>query len=97
MHDRRMSTAPSPEAAGGPDTLARLLAVLREIAPQAKATLRPEDRLIEDVGLDSMALARAVVALEDAFGIELPPERLHELRSATIGDLAALLASSVPA
>ena len=78
-----------------PDAVhARLGDVLRELIPGAPAILPAGARLVEDLGLDSLALARAVVALEDAFGVELPAERLHELRAATVSDLAALLAES---
>ena len=81
MHDARM-----PD-----DTWTRIERVLREVAPLPPRPLRPDDRLVEDLGLDSMALVNAVVALEEAFGLELPQDRLHELRGATAGVLAGLV------
>jgi acyl carrier protein len=59
--------------------------------------IRPEDRLVEDLGLDSLALARTVVALEAELGTELPPDRLHELRDGTAADLARLLDEALAA
>jgi acyl carrier protein len=73
------------------ETWERVVGVLRHVAPSCPADVRPGDRLIDDLGLDSMALAKAVMALEDQFGLELPPQRLHELRSATVGDLAGMV------
>lgn len=96
--------APLPGAAharaGTADTWAAVVEVLCEVAPDGAGPMRPisrEHRLVEDLGLDSLALARAVVALEARLDRELPPERLHELRSATAGTLLALVDASAPA
>jgi acyl carrier protein len=80
-------------AAAGPLS-SRLGEVLRCTAPSAPSEIRPEHRLVEDLGFDSIALVKTVVALEEAFGVELPPERLHELRSARVLDVAALLSAA---
>jgi acyl carrier protein len=78
-----------------PDSFtARLAEVLRATAPTAPEEIRPEHALVGDLGYDSVALVKTVVALEEAFDVELPQERLHELRSATVGDVAVLLASA---
>ena len=53
-----------------------------------------EHRLIADLGFDSVALVRVVVEIETAFDVELPQERLFELRTATVRDLAALAEGS---
>ena len=79
-----MSAAPWP----------RLQAVLLAHAPHPPDEIRPEHRLIEDLGFDSLALAKTVVALEAEFATEIPAERLHELRSASAGDLIRLLEPS---
>ena len=57
----------------------------------------PEQRLVEDLGFDSLALARTVVALETEFATELPAERLHELRTATVAQLASMLDEALAA
>lgn len=69
----------------------RLAEVLQAHAPHPPPELRPEMRLVEDLGFDSLALARTVVALETEFATELPQSRLHELRTATVGQLAELV------
>ena len=56
---------------------------LRSVLGEALGTpdYRPEDRLKEDLGLDSLSLVGVIVGLEEAFGItfddgDLDPERL---------------------
>jgi acyl carrier protein len=77
-----------------PDTWARVEAALREVAPTLSGPIRPSDRLVEDLGLDSLALVRAVAALETGLDVELPADRLHELRGGTAGGLADLVAEA---
>jgi acyl carrier protein len=75
----------------------RLAAILEAQAPSPPSEIRQGSRLIDDLGFDSLALAKTVVALEAEFGTELPADRLHELRSATAGDLLAMLTDSLAA
>lgn len=75
----------------------RLRELLHAHAPRPPQDVLASHRLIEDLGFDSLALAKTVVALETEFGTELPPERLHELRTATAGELAALLQEALAA
>lgn len=51
--------------------------------------LRPEQRLVEDLGLDSVGLLSLAVAVEDHFRICLDAEDEAEIR--TVGDLARVL------
>ena len=55
----------------------------------------PEDGNLAEAGLDSMAVVQLVVAVEDRFGIELPPEDLSTANLATPTTLAALIASRI--
>lgn len=48
-----------------------------------------ESRLIEDVGLDSLAFAVGMVAIEDKLGVALSEEDL--LSCVTVGDLEAAI------
>jgi acyl carrier protein len=77
-----------------PSVLPQLTTVLRGLAPGHPATIRAEDRLIDQLGFDSVSLAQAIVEMEDCFGVELPQNRLHELRSATVAEVAGLIESS---
>jgi acyl carrier protein len=55
-----------------------------------------DSRLIDDVGLDSVAFAVGMVAIEDRLGVALTEEDL--LTSETVGDLeAAILAKATAA
>ncbi|KAA1001676.1 acyl carrier protein [Paraburkholderia panacisoli] len=57
----------------------QLLHVCREHQRDFDAEIHLESSLIADLGLDSLSLVEAVVALEQAFGIErLPLEALNE-------------------
>jgi len=51
--------------------------------------LRPEQRLVEDLGLDSVGLLSLAVAVEDHFRICLDAEDEAEIR--TVGDLLRVL------
>ncbi|MCC8404564.1 phosphopantetheine-binding protein [Paraburkholderia sp. MMS20-SJTN17] len=57
----------------------QLLGVCREHQRDFGAEIRLDSSLIADLGLDSLSLVEAVVAIEQAFGIErLPLEALSE-------------------
>ena len=54
-----------------------------------------DSRLIDDVGLDSVAFAVGMVAIEDKIGVALSEEDL--LPCNTVGDLEAAILAKVPA
>lgn len=54
-----------------------------------------DSRLIDDVGLDSVAFAVGMVAIEDRLGIALSEEDL--LSCDTVGDLEAAVQAKAPA
>ena len=54
----------------------------------------PEARLIDDVGLDSVAFAVGMVAIEERLGVVLSEEEL--LTCDTVGDLEAAIAAKYP-
>jgi acyl carrier protein len=53
-----------------------------------------DSRLIDDVGLDSVAFAVGMVAIEDRIGVALSEEDL--LSCDTVGDLEAAILAKVP-
>jgi len=57
---------------------AELLRVRREQAPDFDAEIRMESSLVADVGLDSLSLVEAVVALEHALRIDAVLKRLKD-------------------
>lgn len=52
-------------------------------------TLTPETSFKEDLGADSLDLFEMVMALEEAFDVEIPSEDLEEIK--TIGDVEAYI------
>ena len=54
-----------------------------------------DSRLIDDVGLDSVAFAVGMVAIEDRLGVALSEEDL--LGCDTVGDLEAAILARTPA
>ena len=76
-----------------------LTALLEDVYVEVKGArrdLRPDDRLREDLGLDSLASAALMTALEDELGISLvDDERVPMAR--TVADVLEILASPRPA
>ncbi len=50
------------------------------------ADLSPESRLF-DLGLDSMQAVELLFAIEDAYGVELPDDKLNDATFETLGSL----------
>jgi acyl carrier protein len=57
--------------------------------------ITPDSRLIDDVGLDSVAFAVGMVAIEDRLGVALSEEDL--LNCETVGDLELAILAKTPA
>ncbi|KMO70970.1 acyl carrier protein [Mycobacterium sp. BK558] len=74
---------------------AALEEILRDDLNIDTRRVTPESRLIDDVGLDSVAFAVGMVAIEDKLGVALSEEDL--LSCNTVGDLEAAIAAKVPA
>lgn len=51
--------------------------------------VRPEARLVEDLGADSLDMVELIMAVEEEFGIEVPDEDAESL--ATVGQIADYL------
>ena len=65
-------------------TVTRLLAVQ---FGEDEAALRPDTRLADDLGADSLAVAELTAGIEDQFGIELPDTGPELAELVTLGDL----------
>ncbi|WP_264023023.1 acyl carrier protein [Mycolicibacterium pyrenivorans] len=85
----RMET-PTPDAVG-----AALEEILRDDLNVDISRVTRESRLIDDVGLDSVAFAVGMVAIEDKIGVALSEEDL--LTCDTVGDLEDAILAKVPA
>jgi acyl carrier protein len=69
--------------------------ILRDDMNVDISRVTPESRLIDDVGLDSVAFAVGMVAIEDRLGVALTEEDL--LSCDTVGELEAAILAKVPA
>jgi acyl carrier protein len=72
---------------------AETLPALEEIYAQVKRVnreLRPGDRIIQDLEVDSLATLEILLALEDRFGLSLV-DNPKAAKIKTVGDLVALL------
>ncbi|MGE2725968.1 acyl carrier protein [Mycolicibacterium pulveris] len=73
---------------------AALTDILRDDMNVDISRITRESRLIDDVGLDSVAFAVGMVAIEDRLGVALEEEDL--LSCDTVGDLEAAILAKVP-
>jgi acyl carrier protein len=74
---------------------AALTEILRDDMNVDVSRITRESHLIDDVGLDSVAFAVGMVAIEDKLGVALSEEDL--LSSETVGDLEAAILAKIPA
>jgi acyl carrier protein len=72
------------------DALKEVLVGRLKVEPEA---IKPEASLFEDLGLDSIDLMTAVMAIEEQFGIEVPDSDLEGVN--TVEDAVGVLASKV--
>jgi acyl carrier protein len=79
-----------------PDSVsAALEEILRDDLNIDTSRLTRDSHLIDDAGLDSVAFAVGMVAIEDKLGVALSEEDL--LNCDTVGDLVAAIRAKVPA
>ena len=57
-----------------PDPYARLRALSSELLSLPERDLHPDARLVDDLGLDSLAAIEWGMAIEDEFGVALPDD-----------------------
>ena len=75
-----------------------ILAGVAEVARQhlgRSTPLEPGQRLVEDLGLDSLGLLTLAAEVENRFRVALEPD--DEARIATVGDLVDVLAAKLEA
>lgn len=73
----------------------QLLAILREDLNVDVSRVTRDSKLIDDVGMDSVAFAVGMVAIEDRLGAALDEEDL--LSCETLGDLEKIVLAKLPA
>ena len=73
---------------------AALTEILRDDHNVDISRVTPESRLVDDVGLDSVAFAVGMVAIEDKLGVAVSEQEL--LGCDTVGDLESVIRAKVP-
>ncbi|MDT5354352.1 MAG: acyl carrier protein, partial [Mycobacterium sp.] len=73
---------------------AALTEILRDDLNVDIGRVTPESRLVDDVGLDSVAFAVGMVAIEDKLGVAVSEQEL--LGCDTVGDLEQVIRAKVP-
>ena len=58
-----------------------LRALLAEVAKKDLSGTGPDDDLVRELGLDSLAALRLLAAVEKRFGVRFPDDRLAEFRT----------------
>ena len=82
--------ATGPTAATGPDAVwDRLRALAAEQLGVDLGGAGRDALLVEDLGVDSLALTELAMALEDSYAVELPEDQLAGVE--TLGDLETLV------
>lgn len=90
-----MASSPASSPHSPPGVGVALQEILRDDLNVDTSRITRESRLIDDVGLDSVAFAVGMVAIEDKLGVALTEEDL--LTCDTVGDLEAAILAKVPA
>jgi acyl carrier protein len=76
---------------------AALTGKLRELMAEQlgvdRADMKPEASILEDLGADSLDVVEMVMAIEEAFDIEVADEDAEAMR--TVGDVEAYLAKQL--
>ncbi len=81
--------------ASRPDSVsAALTEILRDDLNIDVSRVTRESRLVDDVGLDSVAFAVGMVAIEDKLGVAINEQEL--LGCDTVGDLENVIRAKVP-
>ncbi|MDT0455722.1 acyl carrier protein [Streptomyces sp. DSM 41527] len=63
------------------EIVAQLAEILHEVAGVVPAEVTEEKSLVEELDVDSLAMAEVIVVAEERFGVELPEEEMRGLRT----------------
>ncbi|WP_336047396.1 acyl carrier protein [Streptomyces sp. CA2R101] len=63
------------------EIVAQLAEILHEVAGVVPAEVTEEKSLVEELDVDSLAMAEVIVVAEERFGVELPEEEMKGMRT----------------
>jgi acyl carrier protein len=75
------------------DLSGRIQAIVSEQLGVESAEVTKDASILDDLGADSLDVVELVMALEEAFDIEVPDDAVEEMR--TIGDIQRFVESHV--
>lgn len=71
----------------------KIIKVIMEMSERSKEELKPEARLLEDLGMDELDQIELVMALEDRFGIDISNKEIRDIK--TVEELVNLVNGKV--
>ncbi|NPA40170.1 MAG: acyl carrier protein [Thermodesulfobacteria bacterium] len=71
----------------------KVIEIIAEKLNLSKDQIKPEASFVDDLGADSLDLVELVMAMEEAFGMEVPDEDAEKLR--TVKDVIDYVKSKV--
>ena len=71
----------------------KVIEIIAEKLNLSKDQIKPEASFVDDLGADSLDLVELVMAMEEAFGMEVPDEDAEKLR--TVKDVIEYVKSKV--
>lgn len=74
------------------ESLAKVTEIVVEQLGVNADQVKPEAKLVEDLGADSLDAVELVMAIEEEFGIEVPDEEAEKLQS--VGDILSYIDSN---
>ena len=63
------------------EILAGLAEIIDEVAGVPAAEVTPEKTFVDDLDIDSLSMVEIAVAAQDKFGVEIPDDRLKDLKT----------------
>jgi acyl carrier protein len=75
------------------EILEKIIAIIAKQVNKSPEDIKPEDRILEDLGADSLDIVELSMAVEDEFDTKIADEDLEKLH--TIGDIVAYVTAKL--
>ena len=70
----------------------KIINLIAEKLGKKVADIKPDSRLVEDLGADSLDVVEMIITLEDEFGITLPDEEVANMK--TVADVTKYITNN---
>ncbi len=99
MEDKQQETVLNVETSAQAAPVSKHMESLRAIVAEQLCVsldqVKPESKLVDDLGADSLDMVELIMAVEDEFSLEVPDEDAEKMR--TVADACAYLDQNVTA